>query len=82
MGQMANKALLGTNLRFASVCPRARRWVMGILSALAVLACLLSLSSELGNAGQLAIIILMLTFYAYAAFYLLNPSLLKSHFKN
>ena len=58
------------------------RWVMGILSALAVLICLLSLSSVSGNAGQLTIIILMLTFYAYAAFYLLNPSLLKSHFEN
>ena len=57
------------------------RWVMGILSALAVLTCLVSLSAVSGNTGQLTIISLMLVFYGYAAFYLLNPQLLKSHFK-
>lgn len=58
------------------------RWVMGTLSVLAVLTCFISLTAISGNAGQLTILILMLAFYAYAAFYLLNPNLLKSHFRN
>lgn len=58
------------------------RWVMGILSALAVLTGWASLASVSGNTGQLIIVGSMLAFYGYAAFYLLNPNLLKSHFKS
>ncbi|WP_145924424.1 hypothetical protein [Microbulbifer aggregans] len=57
------------------------RWVMGVLSALAVLVGVLSLVSSSVSVEQIVIIGLMLGFYGYAAFYLLNPNLLKSHFK-
>lgn len=55
---------------------------MGVLSALAVLTAALSLTSLPGNVGQLIVFGLMLVFYGYSAFYLLHPTLLKSHFKN
>lgn len=58
------------------------RWVMGILSALAVVVGVVTLASSSGNMANMSVLVMMLCFYCYAAFYLLNPKLLSSHFKN
>lgn len=59
------------------------RWLLGVLSLIAVLFGIVFVatkSSSLGVDG-ISVLAIMLCFYGYAAFYLLNPKLLKSHFK-
>lgn len=58
------------------------RWVMGALSALAAIIGIVALLSLSGDIRQIIVLAIMSCFYCYAAFYLLNPNLLKSHFKN
>ncbi len=69
------------------------RWVVGALSALgslmlaiSLVACFLAKPGELfgslNNPTVIAITSIMLIFYAFSSFYLLNPKLLKSHFKH
>ncbi|WP_157960450.1 hypothetical protein [Marinimicrobium alkaliphilum] len=57
------------------------RWVIGSLSVLAATLGIFSLLSTPGNIAQAIILGIMSCFYFYAAFYLLNPRLLTSHFK-
>ncbi len=69
------------------------RWVVGTLSALGTLmlavslvACFLAepgeLFGSLNDPTVIAITSIMLIFYAFSSFYLLNPKLLRSHFKH
>lgn len=58
------------------------RWVMAALSALAAIIGVVSLLSLSGNMEQKIVLAIMSCFYCYAAFYLLNPNLLRSHFKH
>ncbi|WP_157520262.1 hypothetical protein [Microbulbifer agarilyticus] len=59
------------------------RWVLGVLSLIAVVFGVIIVAANSANLGgnSVAVLALMLCFYGYAAFYLLNPKLLQSHFK-
>lgn len=56
------------------------RWVLGVLSALGLVAGLLSIVRFTSNPSMLISLGLMSLFYAYAAYTLLNPKSLKAHF--
>lgn len=56
------------------------RWVLGALSVLGFIAGALAVFRFISNISMLFPVLLMSLFYAYAAFVLLNPKLLKEHF--
>jgi hypothetical protein len=58
------------------------RWVVGVLSAMGAVLSLLLLGSIQATFNQLAPLILVGLFYVFAAYVLLNPNKLKSHFSN
>jgi hypothetical protein len=58
------------------------RWVVGILSAMGAVASLLLLGSIQASFNQLTPLTLVGLFYVFAAYILLNPNKLKSHFSN
>ncbi len=56
------------------------RWVLGVLSALGLLAGCLAVFRFISSASMSFPLVIMSLFYAYAAFVLLNPKMLKGHF--
>ena len=58
------------------------RWVLGALSALGLVAGLLSIVRFTSNPSMLLPLGLMSLFYAYSAYTLLNPKLLNEHFNS
>ncbi len=59
------------------------RWVLGILFLMGFVVGVIAVAAKSASSGVdgVEVLALMLCFYGYAAFYLLNSKLLKSHFK-
>lgn len=59
------------------------RWVLGVLSLVGCVFGVIIVAEKSASSGvdHLVILAFMLFFYGWAAFYLLNPKLLKSYFK-